>query len=97
MEEMKYVTSSCSLDNGSVDASKVPYGNGMTTSSVAVPNGQQMNQSADSQTNGGSGNVIMVANNCSGSGGEEDSLSQQQHQVKSEDNSHSYVLPPFLH
>lgn len=102
MEEIKYVTSSCSLDGG-VDPSKGPYGgNGMTPSSVSVPNGQQqqMNQNGGGQSSsaggGGTSNVIMVANNCSGSG-EEDSMSHQQHQVKSEDNSHSYVLPPFLH
>lgn len=109
MEEIKYVTSSCSLDGGgAVDPSKGPYGgNGMTPSSVSVPNGQQqqqMNQNGGGQSGGGSAgtsNVIMVANNCSGGSGEEDSMShqqqQQQHQVKSEDNSHSYVLPPFLH
>lgn len=96
MEEMKYVTSSCSMDGG-VDPSK-GYGS-------IVPNGQQQmtqNGGGGGQSNGGAGNVIMVGNNsnnnnCSGSSGaEEDSLSQQ-HQVKAEDNSHSYVLPPFLH
>lgn len=97
MEEIKYVTSSCSMD----DPSKVPYGsstNGMTPTSVVSNGGGgqvQMNQNG----NGQSGNVIMVGS-CS-SGGEEESLSQQQqqqqHQVKTEDNSHSYVLPPFLH
>lgn len=94
MEEIKYVTSSCSMDSGVVvDPSK--YG-----SSVVVSNGQQMNQNGSQSTTAGGGNVI-INNNCSGSVSEEDnSLSQQQqqqHQVKSEDNSHSYVLPPFLH
>lgn len=71
MEEIKYVTSSCSLD----------------TTSVSVPNGQQQQMSQS----GGQSTGIMVT------GSEEESLGQQQHQVKSEDNSHSYVLPPFLH
>lgn len=100
MEEIKYVTSTCSLD---VDPSKGPYGSAASGNGNMVQgstNGQvQMNQNGQAPGSGG-GNVIMLGN-CSGSSGsgEEDSLSQQQqqHQVKTEDNSHSYVLPPFLH
>lgn len=93
MEEIKYVTSSCSLDGGVVDPNK--YGSGMAPSSVSNGQQQMVNQNGGQSTTTG-GNVIMVGNNnCSGSG-EEDNMSQQ-HQVKSEDNSHSYVLPPFLH
>lgn len=94
MEEIKYVTSSCSLDGGVVDPNK--YGSGMAPSSVSNGQPQMVNQNGGQSTTTG-GNVIMVGNNnCSGSG-EEDNMNQQQHQVKSEDNSHSYVLPPFLH
>lgn len=95
IEEIKYVTSTCGLD---VDPSKgQQYGNPMSS---AAANGQaQMGQNGVGGGGGGAGpgsgggaNVIMVGS-CSGE--EDNSMSQQQHQVKTED-THTYVLP-FLH
>lgn len=90
LEEIKYVTSTCSLDVQVDPTKQQHYGPPPTSNNGQM--GQNGGQSSQA-TGGGAGNAILMANG--GGGGEEDGLNGQQ--VKTEDNTHSYVLPPFLH